>query len=89
MKIKNIPNQLTIYAYLNEPPKFKEAEWLRAHGFKNIYSERPPKPGVYEWTDIETPLKIILLEYTPDGCIHLGRLAMGSFRPCWWREVKK
>lgn len=84
----NIPGQQSIFAYLKEPPKFNRAEWLRARGFKNIYDEKPPKPGLYEWTDIETPTTIKLLEYTANGNIHLGRLAMGSFRACWWREVK-
>lgn len=50
--------------------------------------ETPPKPGLYEWTDIETPTTIKLLEYTANGSIYLGRLAMGRFRACWWREVK-
>ena len=73
---------------MKEPPKFHTAEWLRAKGFNNIYDKRPPKPGLYEWTDIETPTKTKVLEYTAYGGIHLGRLAMGSFRPCWWREIK-
>lgn len=89
MKIKDIPNQLSIYVFLNEPPKFHEAEWLIAKGYKNIYYEQPPKPGVYEWTDINTPTKTMLLEYTSDGHIYEGWRNMGTFRAVWWREVKK
>ena len=67
--------------------KFHEAEWLRANGFKNIYKERPPAPGLYEWADIEEPTKTKILEYSEKGGVHLGRLAMGSFEACWWRPI--
>lgn len=80
--------QMSIFSFLKEPPKLYNAEFLRGQGFKNIYTEKPPRPGMYEWRDIEEPTKSKILEYTADGCIHLGRLAMGRFNPCWWREVK-
>ena len=38
--------QIDIFAYLDKPAKFHEADWLRAKGFKNIYDEKPPKPGI-------------------------------------------
>lgn len=79
--------QANIFSYLEQPPRFYEAEWLRAKGFKNIYQEKPPKVGMYEWRDIENPTKGKILEYTGHG-IHLGRLAMGNFRPCWWKEIQ-
>ena len=86
MKSKTINGQLSFLAFLPQPPKFYEGEWLKAQGFKNIYNEAPPRPGIYEWRDIETPTKGKLLEYTGTAII-LGRLAMGKFRPCWWKEV--
>ena len=86
-KIKTIEGQINIFSFLSDPVKFHNADWLKAHGYKIIYDEHPPKPGVYEWVDIEEPKKSKLLEYTESGSIHLGRLAMGKFRPCWWREV--
>ena len=79
--------QMSLLAYLKEPPKFCEAAWLRAHGFTNWYDKKPPAPGMYEWRDIETPTKFKILEYTGTG-IHLGRLAMGTFDPKWWRPIE-
>ena len=81
--------QISMFLFMKTPPRFNEAEWLRAHGFKNIYDERPPIPGMYEWKDIEHPDKSKILEYTGNGCIHLGKLAMGKFRPIWWRPIKE
>lgn len=81
--------QISIFSFMKTAPRFNRAEWLRAHGFKNIYEERPPVPGLYEWKDIEEPDKSKLLEYTENGGIHLGRLAMGKFRPCWWRAIEE
>lgn len=80
--------QLSLLAYFKEPPKFQEAEWLRAQGFTNWYDRQPPVPGMYEWRDIEIPTKGKVLEYTTGGGIYLGRLAMGRFRPTWWRPIE-
>lgn len=78
--------QYSIFNFLDRPVKGHEADWLRAKGFKNIYSEKPLKPGMYEWRDIENPTKGKILEYTGTS-IYLGRLAMGNFRPTWWKEI--
>ena len=79
--------QMSILQYLKEPPKGLEAEWLHAQGFNNIYDKKPPVPGMYEWRDIENPEKGVILEYTGTG-IYLGRMAIGRFRPCWWRPTE-
>ena len=79
--------QLTIYSFMKEAPRYNRADWFRAQGFKNIYDEHPPKPGMYEWRDIEIPNKYKILEYTENGGIYLGKLVMGSFRPVWWRPI--
>ena len=80
--------QISIFEIADKPLKFHEAEWLRGHGFKNIHDEQP-EPGLYEWADIECPTKTRQLEYTGDGCIKLGSLAMGTFRAKWWRPIQR
>ena len=79
--------QLDIYAFIpwSDSLKGHEAEWLRAQGFKNWYEEHPPKPGVYEWADIECPAKTRKLEVSENGGIVIGKL---DFNPIWWKPVK-
>lgn len=81
--------QISMFSFMKTAPKFNEAAWFKANGFKNIYDECPPVPGMYEWRDIENPEQSKLLEYTGNGCIYLGKLAMGKFRPIWWRPIKE
>ena len=89
MKLDNYEceGQLSFFEIADKPQKFHEAEWLRGHGFKNIYDERPPA-GVCEFADIECPTKTKKLEVTENGNIVLGSLAMGTFSPKWWRPVE-
>lgn len=79
--------QMSIFEISEKPQKFHEAEWLKGHGFRNIYDEKP-NAGLYEWADIECPEKTKKLEINENGNIVIGKLAMGSFRPTWWRPVK-
>lgn len=79
--------QMSLFEIADKPLKFHEAEWLRGHGFKNCYEERPPA-GLHEFADIENPTKTKQLEVSENGSINLGRLALGSFRPNWWRPIE-
>ena len=81
--------QISIYSFMPKAPRYDRASWLRAQGFKNIYDEEPPTPGMYEWRDIETPDRGKILEYNEHGGIYLGRLAMGRFNPRWWRPIRR
>lgn len=89
MKNKQIDGQMSIFEISEKPLKFHEAEWLRANGFKNIYNERPPGAGLYEFADIECPTKTKQLEVTENGSIKLDHLAMGKFRANWWRTIEE
>lgn len=80
--------QLSMFSFMKTAPKFYEAAWLRSNGFKNIYEERPPVPGMYEWKDIEHPEKSKILEYTGNS-VYLGSLAMGTFRATWWKSIEE
>lgn len=81
--------QLSIFEFGDKPQKFHEAEWLIGQGYVNVYDKRPPQAGLYEWADIECPTKTKILKVTETGAIEMGRLAMGVFRPCWWRPNKR
>jgi hypothetical protein len=74
------------WSKFKHPPKFHEAEWLRANGFTNWYDSTPPKPGIYEWVDIEAPEKIKRLRYSKGGVENKNA---GSWTPAWWREYRK
>jgi hypothetical protein len=84
-----VMQQMTIFNFIEKASKFYEGEYLKGQGFKNIYDEKPPTPGLYEWRDIEQPENGKILEYTESGSIHYGRLAMGKFRACWWRPLRE
>lgn len=88
MNIKNYEcdGQLNLFEMADKPQKFHEAEWLRGHGFKNIYDDPPPKAGFYEFTDIEYPTKTKQLEVTENGSIVFGSL---DFTARWWRPIEK
>lgn len=81
--------QMSIFEIADKPLKFHEREWLEGHGYKNIYYEKPPRPGIYEFADIENPTKTKKLEVAKNGSVELGHLAMGSFRAVWWRPIKE
>lgn len=83
--MKEIPGQISLFDIADKPLKFHEAEWLRAHGFKNVYEE-PPKAGIYEFTDIEHPTKTKRLEVSENGGIMLGGL---DFVARWWRPIQE
>lgn len=83
--MKEIPGQISLFDIADKPLKFHEAEWLRAHGFKNVYEE-PLKAGIYEFTDIEHPTKTKRLEVSENGGIMLGGL---DFVARWWRPIQE
>ena len=83
--MKEIPGQISLFDIADKPLKFHEAEWLRAHGYKNVYEE-PPKAGTYEFTDIEHPTKTKRLEVSENGGIMLGGL---DFVARWWRPIQE
>lgn len=76
--------QISLFDIADKPIKFHEAEWLRAHGFKNVYEE-PPKAGIYEFTDIEHPTKTKQFEVSENGAIKIGG---SDFVARWWRPIK-
>ena len=76
--------QISLFDIADKPLKFHEAEWLRAHGFKNVYEE-PPKAGIYEFTDIENPTKTKQFEVSENGGIKVGG---SDFKATWWRPIK-
>lgn len=84
--ICEIPGQMSLFEIADKPQKFYEAEWLRAHGFINIYDKQPPKAGLYEFTDIECPTKIKRLEVRENGNIVFGKL---DFKATWWRPIEE
>lgn len=77
--------QISLFDIADKPLKFHEAEWLRAHGYKNVYEE-PPKAGIYEFTDIEHPTKTKRFEVSENGGIMLGG---SDFVARWWRPIQE
>lgn len=80
---EQIEGQISIFEVADKPLKFHEAEWLKGHGFKNVYDE-PPKAGIYEFTDIEYPTKVKKFEVAESGAIKLGS---SDFVARWWRPI--
>lgn len=66
--------------------KGHEADWLRANGFHNIYSDGYPLfDGLYEWVDINT-MKIYLFKAGPQG---VAVTDGNCWNPCWWRSTEE
>lgn len=81
-------NQMSLFTLMKSDRHIKgyEREWLEANGYKNIYYDKPPKPGIYEWRDINQMGRVYRLEYTENGCIRYGSL--GNFNAIWWRPIE-
>lgn len=82
-------NQMSLFTLMKSDRYIKgyEREWLEANGYKNIYYDKPPKPGIYEWRDINQMGRVYRLEYTENGCIVYGSL--GNFNAIWWRPIER
>lgn len=81
-------NQMSLFTLMKSDRHIKgyEREWLEANGYKNIYHDKPPKPGIYEWRDIDQMERVYRLEYRSNGSIYYGSL--GNFRAIWWRPIE-
>jgi hypothetical protein len=77
--------QITMLSFMPWTASLKghEKDWLIANGYKNIYYEKPPHPGLYEWANIEHPDKTRYLNYGNAG----GSKNSDDFSPTWWREI--
>lgn len=86
-KRQQLDGQMNLFELMkwNKSLKGHEADWLKANGYKNIYYERPPEPGVYEWRDINKMNRTHKLRYTSNGSVHYGSL--GDFNAIWWRPL--
>jgi uncharacterized protein YfaT (DUF1175 family) len=85
-KWQQLDGQLNLYQLMqwNESLRGHEADWLKANGYKNIYIEKPPAPGLYEWRDINQMKRVYNLRYS-DGGVYMGSL--GDFRAIWRRPL--
>lgn len=81
-------NQMSLFTLMKCDRHIKgyEREWLEANGYKNIYYDKPPKPGIYEWRDIDQMKRVYRLEYRANGNIYYGSL--GDFCAAWWRPIE-
>ena len=87
METSSACSQMSLFTLMKSDKHIKgyEREWLEANGYKNIYHDKPPKPGIYEWRDINQMGRAYQLEYKSNGAIHMGSL--GDFRAIWWRPL--